>query len=100
MDKQHRITSETFRLAGDDPTVPDNYVDPAALAELRKLAGIDSLQLLKPYNSPSIGENISQIGTERAEYQRKHNIRPGTDEWFKLWFSRPKLTGENPEPKK
>jgi hypothetical protein len=100
LDKQFKITSETFRLPGDDPSIPDNYVDPVALAELKKLAGIDSLQLLKPYSPPSIGENISQIGTERAEYQRKHNVRPGTDELFKLWFSRPKLTGENPEPKK
>lgn len=100
MDKQHRITSETFRSQGDDPTVPDNYVDPVALAELRRLAGIDSLQLLKPYTPAPVGENISQTGTEKSQYQRQHNIRPGTDEWFKLWFSRPKLTGENPEPKK
>jgi hypothetical protein len=27
---------------------------------------------------------------------KKHNIRPGTDEWFKLWFSKPYLTGEKP----
>jgi hypothetical protein len=101
LDKQHRITSETFRSQGDDPTLPDNYVDPQALADLRRLAGIDSLSLLKPYNLAVTEEkNISDIGTERAEYQRKHNIRPGTDEWFKLWFARPKLTGENPEPKK
>jgi hypothetical protein len=59
--------------------------------KLRKLAGID-----KNANSPITGE----IGTNKAEYQHKHNIRPGTDEWFKLWFARPKLTGENPTPKK
>ncbi len=58
---------------------------------LRKLAGID-----KTATSPITGE----IGTDKGEYQRKHNIRPGTDEWFKLWFSRPTLTGENPTPKK
>jgi hypothetical protein len=46
-----------------------------------------------------VGENISHTGTEKAEYQRKHNIRPGTDEWFRLWFALPKLTGENPMPK-
>ena len=58
---------------------------------LRKLAGID-----KEAKSPITGE----IGTDKAEYMRKHNVRPGTDEWFKLWFARPKLTGENPTPKK
>jgi hypothetical protein len=61
------------------------------LDNLRKLAGID-----KNAESPITGE----IGTNKAEYQRQHNIRPGTDEWFKLWFARPKLTGENPTPKK
>ena len=46
-----------------------------------------------------MGENISAIATAKAEYQRKHDVRPGTDEWFKLWFAQPKLTGENPMPR-
>ena len=62
------------------------------LNDLKKLAGID--------DQPSMGENLSYTGTEKARYQRKHNIQPGTDEWFKLWFARPKLTGENPMPRK
>jgi hypothetical protein len=66
------------------------------LERLKKLAGIDN----KSYNQPSVGENVSHSATEKAEYQRKHKIRPGTPEWFKLWFSRPYLTGENPMPRK
>jgi hypothetical protein len=27
---------------------------------------------------------------------RKNNIQPGTPEWFKLWFSLPYMTGEQP----
>lgn len=96
MDKQFRITSQTFRLEGDDPTLPDSYVDPVALAELKKLAGIDSLSLLKPYTQQPAQENISDTGTEKSQYQHSHNVQPGTDEWFKLWFARPKLTGEKP----
>ena len=65
------------------------------LERLKKLAGIDNLS-----KEDSMGENLSIYGTKKAEYQRKHNIRPGTDEWFKLWFARPKLTGEDPMPKK
>jgi hypothetical protein len=61
------------------------------LDKLRKLAGID-----KPNGSQS--PVSGEIGTKKAEYQRQHNIRPGTDEWFKLWFSRPKLTGEKSKP--
>ena len=64
------------------------------IERLKKLAGIDNIS-----TEPSIGENLSLHGTKKAEYQRKHNVRPGTDEWFKLWFARPKLTGENPMPK-
>lgn len=95
--KQYKITSATFNLEGNDPSIPDAYVDPAQLAELKKLAGIDSLGLLeKTEPSPITGE----IGTSKLEYERKHNIKPGTDEWFKLWFARPGLTGENPTPKK
>ena len=62
--------------------------------ELKKLAGIDNSS-----NDNSIGENLSYVGTAKAQYQRKHNIKPGTPEWFKLWFAQPRLTGENPMPK-
>jgi hypothetical protein len=42
------------------------------------------------------GSNISITGTEKAELMKKHNIQPGTQEWFQLWFSKPYLTGERP----
>ena len=64
--------------------------------DLKKLAGLNEPQ--EPQGS--MGENLSYIGTAKAQYQRKHNIQPGTDEWFKLWLAKPKLTGENPMPKK
>ena len=62
--------------------------------EIRKLAGIDKETMMQ-----SMGENLSHVGTAKAQYQRKHNIKPGTPEWFKLWFAQPKLTGEDPMPK-
>lgn len=66
------------------------------LDHLRRLAGIDN----RYDNLPSVGENISHTATELAQYQKKHNIRPGSPEWFRLWFARPHLTGENPMPRK
>ena len=63
------------------------------LETLKRLSGIPNK------TEPSVGENISHTGTEKAEYQRKHNIRPGTDEWFRLWFAKPYMTGENPMPR-
>jgi hypothetical protein len=60
------------------------------LDELKSLAGIK--QKLPCMDM----ENMSHTGTEKAEIMRKKKIQPGTDEWFKLWFSRPYLTGEKP----
>jgi hypothetical protein len=59
------------------------------LEDLKKLSGITT-QL--------IGEesNISITGNEKGQLMKKHNIQPGTKEWFQLWFSRPYLTGEKP----
>ena len=66
------------------------------LKELRVLAGI-----YKPYQPEETQqENISYTGTEKSKYQKKHKIEPGTKEWFKLWFARPRMTGESPYGKK
>lgn len=59
------------------------------LDALKKLAGITS-------TANSLGSNISITATEKARLMREHNIRPGTPEWFQLWFSKPYLTGEKP----
>jgi hypothetical protein len=59
---------------------------------LKKLAGLNEFKGLQPYG----GSNISITGTEKRELERKHDIKPGTQEWFKLWFSLPYLTGEKP----
>ena len=99
--KQYKITSETFRLEGEDPSIPGCGVDPQELARMKKLAGIDQLGLMErvAQDKMSSGEESpvsGLIGTEKSVYQRKHNIRPGSDEWFQLWFSKPYLTGEKP----
>ena len=65
---------------------------------LQYLAGIIDKQGTRV--SATDESNISIVGSAKGEYMRKHNVKPGTDEWFKLWFSRPKLTGEDPTPKK
>jgi hypothetical protein len=48
-------------------------------------------------NSPKEdGSNISITGNAKGELMKKNNIKPGTPEWFKLWFSLPYMTGEKP----
>ena len=96
--KQYRITSETFRTPGDDPSIPDAYIDPAVLADVKKSAGIDSLGLMSAIHAAAT-DAVSIPTINKADYMSKHNIKPGTDEWFKLWFARKELTGENPTPK-
>lgn len=59
------------------------------LESLKRLAGVDDSSKLS-----SIGSNISMTAAEKARLMKEHNIRPGTDAWFKLWWSRPYLTGE------
>ena len=67
------------------------------IEQLKKLAGI-----YQPYNTKdnivdgNDGSNISITGSEKRKIEREKNIQPGTPEWFKLWFSLPKLTGEKP----
>lgn len=58
------------------------------LEYIKKLAGINEFKGYKPYE-----ENISVTGTEKRRIEKEKNIKPGTDEWFKLWFSLPHMTG-------
>ena len=67
-----------------------------SIAELQPLAGIRGQGYGNSLRKTAEGSNISITGTEKAELQRKHNIQPGTPEWFQLWFSLPYLTGEKP----
>ena len=39
---------------------------------------------------------MSITATEKAAIMKKHNLQPGTQEWFQLWFSLPYLTAEKP----
>lgn len=59
------------------------------LDELRKLAGVNEF---KGYTEYTI-ENISDAANANRKKEREQNIEPGTEEWFKLWFSLPGMTG-------
>lgn len=66
------------------------------LEDLKKLSGINSYNKI----NTETGSNISLTGNEKAQLMKKHNIKPGTDEWFRLWFTRPYLTNTSPlDPK-
>jgi hypothetical protein len=66
------------------------------LERLKTLAGVANPGSMTEYKAEQSGSNISATAQEKIEKQKSDNIQPGTDEWFRLWFSKPYLTGENP----
>jgi hypothetical protein len=63
--------------------LPQSKID--SIDDLKKLAGVNE------------NIDINMIpDINRGQIMREQNIKPGSDEWFKLWFAKPKLTGEKP----
>ena len=91
--KQYKITSENLNQdSADDCMLPPD--DPIhEIKQLQYLAGLGASARLHEYKGMQ-GSNISATGMSNQELERKHNIKPGTPEWFQLWFSKPYLTGE------
>ena len=84
--KQSKIMNGLDKLK--TVSLPESNTD-TTLEDLKKLSGVTK-QVIG-------GEsNISLTGNEKGQLMKKHNIQPGTPEWFQLWFSRPYLTGEKP----
>ena len=57
------------------------------LDELKKLAGVDVIK-----DEPSI-ENMSHTAQALKDKEKKMGLKPGDADWFKLWFSKPYMTG-------
>jgi len=109
--KQYKFVSTDFVPEGASGDA-DAVMDADDLAQIKKLAGIAVTEdfysaggsdpaLHSPNDTATgvmspVGSNISVTGQEKRDLERKHNIKPGTDQWFRLWFSLPYLTGEKP----
>lgn len=88
--KQYRITTKDLTTDTDEDCylAPDDPIhEIKALAQLAGLGADARLQEMR-------GSNISVTSNENGRIQREQNIKPGTPEWFKLWFSLPYMTGE------
>lgn len=103
--KEYRITTENLdKNSNDDAYLsPDDPIN--ELKIIQYLGGINSQQKLTEYRnqvkeSEIQGSNISVTGMEKARLQKELNIKPGTPEWFRLWFTLQYLTGSNPIGKK
>ena len=99
MTKEYSIRSAQFTESSEPDAILDAN-DP--IHEIKRLAGMTNLNLgqLQEYKGPGSvsteGSNISKTAMEKSNYQHEHDIQPGSPEWFRLWFSKPYLTGEKP----
>jgi hypothetical protein len=93
--RQYKITTADINQDNNE----DCYLAPEdPIHEIKALAGLGGLggqARLHEYKA-SQGSNISVTGNNKGELMKQHNIKPGTPEWFKLWFSLPYMTGEKP----
>jgi len=89
--RQYRFSVNDFVSAGETG-YPDAVLNDSDLSEIKRLAGINTV-LENTHTPVDEQENISHTAMKRVDYMKTHNIQPGTDEWFALWFSKPYLTG-------
>jgi hypothetical protein len=97
--KQYKVTTADL----NQPTDEDAYLDPSdpiyELTRIKALGGLLQERTMDQSKQTRLdtGAAMSKHASELKQYEREHNIRPGDPEWFKLWFSRPFLTGEKPK---
>lgn len=108
--KQYRIKSSDYVPSAEESLIPNAVLhDPELLelhdlARMQQLAGITETRDQQAHagnNNPSglrspMGSNISATAMEKKRIEHEKNIKPGSPEWFRLWFSKPHLTGEKP----
>lgn len=104
MSNNIKLTSQDFYKTED--LLPEAVLDEAdPIQDLKRLSGISltpglNVGRLQEYTQPGSvnteGSNISKTAMEKVNYQNTNSIQPGSPEWFRLWFSKPYLTGETP----
>ena len=98
--KQYRITSDNIPQDSPDDAylAPDDPIHELKIVQY--LAGLGGQARLQEYrahqNEINKGSNITVTAAEKVKLMKENDIRPGTPEWFRLWFSRPYLTDEKP----
>ena len=60
------------------------------IATLKKLAGINEFT---GYTEYRVDENPSITADRLKKKEKQMGLKPGDKDWFKLWFSKPYMTG-------
>ena len=83
--KQYRITVNDIPQDSNN----DCYLAPEdpvhALKAVSIMGGLGGQQRLADYNATL---NKPIVGSNKGQIQREQNIKPGTEEWFRLWFGK------------
>lgn len=79
--KQAKLQNGYAKLK--DVTLPEQDM---TIDELKRLSGTDLASK----------KAAATVQANKAQYMYENNIKPGTKEWFKLWFAKPEITGEDP----
>lgn len=83
--KQYRINSSNMVAQSED----DCYLAPDDPGQLfithSVMGGLGARDRLSQYMEKTPQPNV---GSNKGEIQRQNNIKPGTEEWFKLWFGK------------
>lgn len=83
--KEYRITTENLIEQSPDDCylAPDDPIQELKIASY--LGGLGSDARLQEYKASL---NTVVVGSNKGQIQREKNIKPGTEEWFKLWFGK------------
>jgi hypothetical protein len=74
-----------------------NSMKTAELPPVKDIDNLDDLKKLAGVNDPRTSGEAQLIRSQNlGKIQSERNIRPGTDEWFRLHFAKTSLTGEKP----
>ena len=81
--KQYKIDSSNIPQDNDDDCclAPDDPIHELKIAA--SLGGLGAAERLAEYRAQ---QAISIVGSNKAQIQREQDIKPGTKEWFRLWF--------------
>jgi len=82
---QDKLQSAYSKLKDVKITEKDMTLD-----ELKRLSGSGQI------TGETTATPNNELAAKKQQYIRENNIKPGTQEWFKVMFAKPHLTGEDP----
>lgn len=99
--KMMRVTAAMFNE--QEPAIPDAVISESdPIHHLKRMAGLptDNHSADNSGRMSPVGNIAGPSNKQRRELEREYDIKTGTPEWFRLWFAKPDLTGEEPvDPK-